>query len=281
MGGIVWLASYPKSGNTWMRAFLHNLLTNAKKPVEPNYLDKFTLGNKSAGWYQPYAGSKPLSALTPEELAKYRPLVHRDFTRTSPDSVFVKTHAYLGADDIGVPLITMEYTAGAIYIVRNPLDVCISMTHHFGCSIDDAIDYLAFVRNSMGGGDDESVMEPVSTWSIHVKSWTGEPNPRLTVVRYEDMLDQPRIAFGNVCRFLGLTPTPERLERAIKFSSFEMLRKLEDEKGFKERSETAERFFREGRKEQWREKLTPDQVRKLVEAHREQMTRFNYVPEGY
>ncbi|MBL8706603.1 MAG: sulfotransferase domain-containing protein [Rhodospirillales bacterium] len=281
MGGIVWLASYPKSGNTWMRAFLHNLLTNAKKPVEPNYLDKFTLGNKSAGWYRPYAGNKPLSELTPEELAKYRPLVHRDFTRTSPDSVFVKTHAYLGADDVGVPLITMEYTAGAIYIVRNPLDVCISMTHHFGCSIDDAIDYLGFVRNSMGGGDDESIMEPVSTWSIHVKSWTGQPNPRLIAVRYEDMLDQPRIAFGNVCRFLGIVPPPERLERAIKFSSFEMLRKMEDEKGFKERSDNAERFFREGRKEQWREKLSPAQVQKLVDAHREQMARFNYVPEGY
>src|SRR6185436_8565146 len=49
MGGIIWLASYPKSGNTWMRAFLHNLVTNAQKPVEPNYLDQFTIGNKGAG----------------------------------------------------------------------------------------------------------------------------------------------------------------------------------------------------------------------------------------
>ena len=60
-----------------------------------------------------------------------------------------------------------------------------------------------------------------------------------------------------------------------------MLRKLEDEKGFKERSEVAERFFREGRKEQWREKLSEAQVRRLVEEHRAQMARFNYIPEGY
>ncbi len=281
MGGIIWLASYPKSGNTWMRAFLHNLLTNAKKPVEPNDLDKFTLGNKAAGWYAPYAAGKPLSELTPAELAKFRPLVHRDFTLASQDSVFVKTHAYLGEDECGVPLITMQYTAGAIYIVRNPLDVCLSMTHHFGCSVDAAIEYLGFIRNSMGGGDGESVPEPVSTWSMHVKSWTGEPNPRLLTVRYEDMLDKPFIAFGNVCRFLSLKPPQDRLERAIKFSSFEMLRKLEEQKGFKERSESAERFFREGRKDQWREKLSEAQVRRIVDAHREQMQRFGYVPDGY
>jgi hypothetical protein len=281
MGGIIWLASYPKSGNTWMRAFLHNLLTNAKKPVEPNLLDQFTIGNKGAGWYAPYSDGKPLDQLTAAELAKYRPLVHRDFTNTSPDSVFVKTHAYLGQDDLGVPLITMEYTAGAIYIVRNPLDVCLSMTHHFGCGIDEAIDYLSFIRNSMGGGDGESVPEPVSTWSLHVQSWTGQPNPRLMSVRYEDMLDNPFIAFTNVCRFLGLKPPHDRLERAIKFSSFEMLRKLEDQKGFKERSETAQRFFREGRKDQWRDKLSDAQVRRVVDQHREQMQRFGYVPDGY
>ncbi|MCC7048582.1 MAG: sulfotransferase domain-containing protein [Alphaproteobacteria bacterium] len=281
MGGIIWLASYPKSGNTWMRAFLHNLLTNAKEAVEPNLLDTLTLGNKAAGWYKPYAGGKPLDTLTPEDLSKYRKLVHRDFTRTSPDSVFVKTHCYLGSDDFGVPLISMEYTSGAIYIVRNPLDVCISMTHHFACSIDEAIDYLEYIRNSMGGGDEESIMEPVSTWSIHVESWTGQPNPRLIAVRYEDMLDRPLVAFGNVCRFLGLQPPQDRLERAIKFSSFEMLRKLEEKKGFKERSENAERFFREGRKEQWREKLGEAQIRRVVAAHRAQMARFDYVPAGY
>lgn len=281
MGGIVWLASYPKSGNTWMRAFLHNLLTNAKRPVEPNQLDAFTLGNKGVGWYRPYLGDKPVDAITPAELAKHRPAVHRDFTRTSPDTVFVKTHCYLGEDDLGVPLITMEYTAGAIYIVRNPLDVAVSMMPHFGLTADQAVDYLGHIRNSMGGTDEASVPEPVSTWSIHVKSWTGQPNPRLLAVRYEDMLDQPAIAFGNVCRFLGLKPPAERLERAIKFSSFDMLRKLEDEKGFKERSRTADRFFRAGRQGQWRDTLTDAQARRIVAEHREQMARFGYVPEGF
>jgi hypothetical protein len=281
MGGIVWLASYPKSGNTWMRAFLHNLLTNAKRPIEPNLLDRFTMANKAVGWYRPYLGDRPADKITPEELAKHRSQVHRDFTRTSPDTVFVKTHCYLGPDDLGVPLITMEYTAGAIYIVRNPLDVVLSMMPHFGLTADQAIDYLGFMRNSMGGMDENSIPEPVSTWSMHVKSWTGEPNPRLLAVRYEDMLDQPLIAFGNVCRFLGLKPPPDRLARAVEFSSFDTLRKLEDEKGFRERSKSAERFFREGRKDQWREKLSEAQVGRVVGEHREQMARFGYVPQGY
>ena len=133
----------------------------------------------------------------------------------------------------------------------------------------------------MGGADENSVPEPVSTWSIHVKSWTGQPNPRLLTVRYEDMLDKPMIAFGNVCRFLGLRPPAERLERAVKFSSFDMLKKLEEEKGFKERSASAERFFRDGRQGQWREKLTGAQIGRVVAEHREEMARFGYVPEGY
>ena len=280
MGGIVWLASYPKSGNTWMRAFLHNLLTNAKKPIEPNLLDRFTMANKAVGWYRPYLGDRPADKITPEELAKYRGQVHRDFTRTSPDTVFVKTHCYLGLDDLGVPLITMEYTTGAIYIVRNPLDVALSMMPHFGLTVDQAIDYLGFIRNSTTM-DEDSVFEPVSTWSMHVKSWTGEPNPRLLAVRYEDMLDQPLVAFGNVCRFLGLNPPTDRLARAVEFSSFDTLRKLEDERGFRERSKSAERFFRAGRKDQWREKLSEAQVGRIVAEHREQMARFGYVPQGY
>lgn len=281
MGGIVWLASYPKSGNTWMRAFLHNLLTNAKQPVEPNLLDSFTRANKAVGWYRPYVGSKPASEITPQELATYRKMVHRDFTLISPDNIFVKTHCFLGADDLGVPLITMEYTAGAIYIVRNPLDVVLSMMPHFGLTADEAIDYLGYTGNTMGGADENSIMEPVSSWSVHVQSWSGQPNPRLLTVRYEDMLDQPRIAFGNVCRFLNFKPSPDRLERAIKFSSFDMLRKLEEDKGFKERSKSADRFFRDGRKGQWREKLSEAQVRRVVAGHREQMARFGYVPDGY
>jgi hypothetical protein len=278
MGALVWLASYPKSGNTWMRAYLHNLLRNPPRPMPINEIDRFTLGDSQIGWYGRFTKKKPAD-LSLAEMAMLRPKVHRAMMSAHPDSIFVKTHSYLG-ESCGVPLITMECTAGAIYIVRNPLDVLLSFANHFGLSIDQTVETMAR-EGGLTKPTEANVSEFINSWSTHVKSWTQVPNPRLHVVRYEDMLDNPVPVFGNVARFLGLNPPKERLMRAIEFSSFKELRKQEETEGFKERSVNAEKFFRSGRKEQWREKLTDAQVRRIVDRHREQMSRFNYVPEGY
>lgn len=278
MGALIWLASYPKSGNTWMRSFLHNLLRNPPSPVPLNELDSFCLGESAAIWYR-HRSPKPIEELSQEELAQLRPLVHRDFTTASPDSVFVKTHNFLG-EWLGQPLHNMDVTAGAIYIVRNPLDVVLSMTHHFGETIDEAIAHLAdeTATTAMAGNH---VSEIHSSWSTHVRSWTQHPNPQLLVLRYEDLLDKPRKYFKQVATFLGLKPSAERLERAIRFSSFKALKAQEEREGFKERSSKSAAFFREGRKDQWREKLTPEQVRRIIADHHEQMARFGYIPDDY
>lgn len=278
MGALIWLASYPKSGNTWMRSFLHNLLRNPVKPVPLDELDRFCLGESDADWYR-QRSTVPLEDMSPEDFARLRIAVHRDFTEAFPDSVFVKTHNFLG-EWCGQPLHNMDVTAGAIYIVRNPLDVALSMGPHFGLTIDEVIDQLADETTStaMTAGH---IPELHSSWSTHVRSWTQHPNPQLLVLRYEDLLDKPRKHFKRVADFLGLKPGAERLDRAIRFSSFKMLKAQEEREGFKERSSKAEAFFREGRKDQWREKLTPDQVRRIIAAHHEQMARFGYIPDDY
>ena len=106
MGAIIWLASYPKSGNTWMRVFLHNLLLNPKDPVNINDITRFCLGEAAAVHFKPFE-SRPFGQLTDREVALLRPKVHQNLTRAHPDSVFVKTHNYL-AEHEGVPLITMS-----------------------------------------------------------------------------------------------------------------------------------------------------------------------------
>jgi len=279
MGAIIWLASYPKSGNTWMRSFLHNMLTNAQQPVAIDKLSLFCLGESDA---MPYAvrAKKPIEELTEEDVIGLRSLVHQDFTRASPDSIFVKTHNYLGTWH-DVPLHNMEVTAGAIYILRNPLDVALSVRHHYGITLDEAIERMGIVGNStMLGG--RHVPEIHSSWSHHVESWTAEPNPQKLVLRYEDLLNEPQKYFGLTCRFLGLNPPKERLDRAIRFSSFKVLKEQEEKDGFQERSKKATaNFFREGRTDQWREELTPEQVRRIISDHREQMQRFNYIPADY
>ncbi|MGX1198152.1 sulfotransferase domain-containing protein [Parvibaculum sp. MBR-TMA-1.3b-4.2] len=278
MGALIWLASYPKSGNTWMRSFLHNLLRGGSTPVDINRMADFCLGESDASWYAPRA-PKTVGDLTPEELAAIRPIVHQDFTTAFPDSVFVKTHNFLG-ESFGYPIHNMDVTAGAIYIVRNPLDITLSAANHFGLTTDEAIDFMSD-PDAMTGGNDRHVFEYLSSWSFHVQSWTQNPNPQLLVVRYEDLIRKPRKHFKQVAGFLGLKPPAERLERAIKFSSFKVLKAQEEKSGFQEKSKASDKFFREGKAEQWKEKLTPKQIRRVIDNHREQMERFDYVPKDY
>lgn len=277
MGAIVWLASYPKSGNTWMRAFLHNLLLNSAEPVDINSLHYFTLGEGNARFYKQF-DPRPLTALSEREIMALRPKVHEFLTQASPDSVFVKTHHFLGEIE-GMPLISMSHTAGAIYVVRNPLDVAISYAGHFGVSIDQAIDELG--NDGTGSKpSDRNARQYYGSWSLNVSSWTRNAIPALHVVRYEDMQDRPFETFAAVARFLGLNPPTERLERAIANSSFGALKAQEEKHGFVERTEHT-RFFREGLVGAWRTALSEDQVARIVADHREEMVRFGYVPDDY
>ena len=277
MGAIIWLASYPKSGNTWMRAFLHNLLVNAEEPVDINSLHNFTLGEANARYYNRF-DPRPLTSLSEQEIMGLRPKVHELLTQASPDSVFVKTHNFLGEVE-GIPLVSMDHTAGAIYIVRNPLDVAISYSNHFGMAVDQAIEELA-TDGTGSKPSDRNAREYYGSWSLNVSSWTQNTVPTLHVVRYEDMQRQPIETFAGVARFLGLIPPRNRLERAIANSSFGVLKAQEEEHGFVERTEHT-RFFREGRSGAWETDLSAEQVGRVVSDHRDQMQRFDYVPNGF
>jgi len=275
MGKIVWLASFPKSGNTWLRAFLHNLFRRPDEAYDINRLIDFCTSDSAIGNFTAAAGG-PVTGMSRAEIARLRPKVHELLTKVFPDNVFVKTHHAL-VEENGVPTITMAHTAGAIYVVRNPLDVVLSFADHFGLSIDDAIAEMN--RPGMSTEVTEGHVHQVyGSWSENVESWTSRPNPALHVMRYEDMLAQPEQTFGAVARFLGLNPAPDRLRRAIEQSSFETLQRQEARHGFKERSKASRRFFREGRAGQWRERLAPAQVEALVKAHEKQMRRFGYLP---
>jgi Sulfotransferase domain len=168
-------------------------------------------------------------------------------------------------------------TSGAIYIVRNPLDVVISYAHHLGKSVDFSIDFMN-LKNAETSGSEKHVYEIYGSWSQHVLSWTRKPHPAIYVMRYEDMLAAPKKTFGALARHLLFKPTDEQLADAIGRSSFEKLREQEEKDGFRERPDKAERFFREGRAGQWKDVLTPAQAQRIVDAHHDQMQRFGYLP---
>ena len=277
MGGIVWLASYPKSGNTWLRTFLHNLFLNAESPVDINQMNSLTLSDNSKFWYEKVAG-RPYESLSEQDISALTPKVHEAYTRIRSDSVFVKTHHFLGENN-GVPLITPQYTAGAIYILRNPLDTVISVADHYGLTIDEGIDMMN-ERKTYIGASATAGPDYLSSWSEHVSSWQVMAQSALHIMRYEDMLFKPLKTFGALSRFLGLKPPQSRLKKAIKFSSFDTSRKQEKEKGFIEQSDKNERFFRAGKAGQWKSTLTDDQVKRVVSVHEEVMEKYGYLPSS-
>lgn len=275
MSKIIWLASYPKSGNTWMRAFLHNLFRDPNEAYDINKITDLSISDSSIDWYRAQ-DKRDWTEWSAVDVARMRRGAQLAMCRLKPDDVFVKTHN-ASVVFLGYPMMHQDLTAGAIYIVRNPLDVCISLSHHYGTDLDTTIEILA--DPSIGSKtNDKIVYEVHKSWSIHVDSWTNPPRPGLAVLRYEDMLNNPIKAFGGLSQFLGLNPPRKRLERAIERASFKTLRRQEDEQGFKEKSPFAQKFFRDGRAGQWRELLTPAQIDKVASAHKEQMQRFGYWP---
>jgi hypothetical protein len=276
VGKILWLASYPRSGNTWLRAFLHNLLRNPDEPYDINRLQDFTLIDSDARWYRMF-DPRPPTALTKEEVAALRPKAHAAMTAAFPDTVIVKTHNAM-VEDRGSPLITLEHTAGAIYVVRDPLDVAVSYSHHYGVSLEEAVAAMNRPGNQSIGNQDNFVYELHGSWSEHVRSWTAMPSHALHIVRYEDMAREPLRAFGDVAGFLGMRAGPERVARAVERSAFSVLQRQETRHGFRERSNKSDRFFRAGEVGQGRRLLSHDLITALCDAHLESMVRFAYWP---
>jgi len=277
--GIVWVASFPKSGNTWTRTFLHNLVkiqTGEDEEQDINNMNRFSTWELDKRHYERFLGFKPKNDQR-KEIASVRHKVHEFIAEQVEGIVFIKTHNAMVMDR-GHPTINFAVTAGAIYLVRNPLDVAISYAHHGGKSIDEAIEQMG-KHNVETDGSERGVYEVYGSWSQHVHSWTRLPHRALYIMRYEDMLADPAKAFGGLARHLRLDPTPAQLEQAIERSSFEKLQEQEKQKGFRERPKDADQnFFREGRAGQWKEALTQAQIDRIVADHGEQMARFGYLP---
>lgn len=279
MGNIVWLASYPKSGNTWMRAFLFNLFCNTREPMDINQIGGGDLITSESllRWYEPL-DPRPPAAWSRGDIARLRPRAQQAIAASVPGTIFCKNHSAL-TTVAGQPTVNMAVTSGALVVVRNPLDIVLSLADFFGKPVDDTIAIMA-TRDYELATDSVGVSETLGSWSQNVASWTAQPSPQLHVVRYEDLLADPRKGFGGVTAFLGLKPPDWRFETAIANASFKVLAGQEKAGGFAERSPHQKSFFRSGKAGAWRRKLSKAQVARIVADHREQMARFGYLPDG-
>ncbi len=279
MASIRWLASYPKSGNTWLRVFVANLLADQDRPVGINEIGDEAIASHR-GWLDEVLGFST-AHLTAAEVDRVRPAVYawsaRDFGAS-----YCKVHDAWSLTADGVPLFGSDASLGALYILRNPLDVASSLANHLGVDVDAAIEKLGNPDGAFSEvkrGLPSQVRQHLGTWSTHVLSWVDQAVVPCMALRYEDMLTTPVETFGRAAGFLGLPVDPQRIARAVAHCSFSELRSQEDAGNFVERPAVATRFFRRGGSGHWREELTPAQVDRIVADHGAVMARFGYLDD--
>jgi len=273
--GIWWLASYPKSGSTWIRMFVNCALT--RFPVNLNAQYQYCLGDNFGNLYQA-ASVMPLSTMGVREVIYLRPAaLINALAMANGRDVCLKTH-HANAPIEGIQMCPEKLTKGALYVVRDPRDVVLSFARHMGQTVDEAIASMAN-ENMTIRQKGNLLFHHLSSWSQHVASWLTDKNPIKTAcVRYEDMLQNPDRVFWKILDALGLREHVDdaAYQFALDQTQFEQLKRVEQQTGFRELGCKQATFFNTGRAGQWRSELIERQVALIERQHEGMMRELGY-----
>lgn len=270
---FVWLASYPKSGNTWLRIFLTNYVRNSEEPVglnEPLLGDALHLDRHLFDEEMGVTSSE----LAPAEQASLRTKYHARFMAKHNHPAFAKMHeAY---QEVGRKPVLPQYShCKIIYLARNPLDIVSSYANHQGDTADGIISHMADEKARVRYGE-TSFSEYLGPWGQHVLSWTRQNTLPMFMIRYEDILANPHARFSEIVSFCDLEFDEDRLQKSVAFSGFRQLHELELKNGYRDRPASCPQFFRSGMSGGWRKELSGTQIEQIKSDHGAAMTLLNY-----
>ena len=278
IGGIVWLASFPKSGNTWFRIFLANLKAGEAGPADINNLDE--RGGIASSRHEFEAATMlDSSLLSHDDIDALRPRIYDEIAQGAHEQRWIKVHdAYLATPN-GEPMFATKGARAVIYLVRDPRDVAVSLAFHNSTTLDEAIKLMNDSESALCRGRKglaPQLRQKLTGWSGHVTSWLDQTEIPVHVVRYEELGVAPNKCFAAALDFAGRSATLTQIERAIRHSDFAELKRQEDEKGFGERMSRTAPFFRAGRIGGWRQSLSSEQAYAIEECHGAVMARLGY-----
>ena len=289
---IFWICSYPKSGNTWLRLILAGLFfTNNGK------VDNFNLLNKIPKFdlLENFKFIKDLSkqdynlifkkkAYDEESLLTYskywieaqkrKNIIEGNFSffKTHNARIKINSNYYTNS----------KTTLGFIYITRDPRDIVISYSNHMKRSIDYTINFL-LNGQIMGKEMNVKIMpEIILNWKDNYLSWKKFTDVPGLFLKYEDMLEDPNKEIIKITNFLNenynieIKNKIEKVKNIIKSTNFSKIEKLEKKIGFKENLKL-EKFFRVGKKNQWRNKLNSNQLDLIQNTFKETMKELKYL----
>lgn len=279
--GIFWLSSYPKSGNTWFRIVLAQLLMKSIEPLDLNQINTGAIAS-ARPWLDELLGFDSAD-LEYDELDQLRPKLYQWYGERLQEPCYHKIHDAYTFLNASTPLIPQKGCLGAIYFIRNPLDVAISFAHHSRCTIDEAIENMAnpqFAFCKRQHKQHVQVRQRLLSWSNHVQSWTLEPNFDVLVMRYEDMKRTPLATFTKAIQFLQLDASQEAIAKALDNAHIEKLQQQEEVSGFNERPANVKRFFRKGIIGDWQATLSTAQIEKIIAHHGKVMQEYGYLDKN-
>ena len=274
---IIWLASYPKSGNTWVRLIINNLLFGN------NYGDGISSNLKIVGSDNTKELFNQLceKPLTAEEYADQRPMLLTKLTSTfgADKHCYLKTHA-MNAVVNGIVQHPTDITSKSVLIIRNPFDAICSAMNHFAYTAEQAIHM--FVEDKIYLGEtDANFRVPMGGWANFNTSWAAKKDSVPTcILRYEDLIIRPFTTVNILADFLEISVNENRIINAINETSFAKIKKSENEHGFSEASLKAKNFFNSGRIGSYKELLSEAQIREINERLKVAMEIFGYSLEN-
>ena len=285
MSDIVWLASYPKSGNTWLRMLIGSLSVETDD-IDINALPDLSSIASRREWFDD-ALLIDSGLLTHDEIDCLRPALYQDMARdrdaaAEQQTHFIKVHDAYTNTALGEPLLGgVRAAKGAIVIVRDPRDVAPSLANHNGTGIEVAIDFMNDPVAAFGAPTRRQsiqLRQKLLSWSGHVASWLDQRDIPVHLVRYEDFKRDTAGTMLAAMRFADYRVDEAQVERAVRLASFANLQAAERKTGFAEWQDRQKkrRFFRRGESGAWRDELTPGQAARIEAAHAPMMTRLGY-----
>ena len=287
---IFWIASYPKSGNTLIRAILASLFFTKDGIFSFEILKKILL----------FENFQRLNFIKKENIQDYKKLSDlkilskywlkmqskENLGLRDGEFCFLKTHsAQLTYFDNYFT--DIKHTLGFIYIIRDPRDVLISYTHHSMNSLDESVFHITnntaaldYVEKKI-----EDKIEPyalLSRWDVHVKSWMLFRVPNL-VLRYEDLIEKKKEIIYRIINFFEKNYNfkfhniDHKIENIIASTDFETLKKNEEKYGFDEKINKDVPFFNVGKSQQWKTQLNSTQKNLIENEFRDEMVKFKYL----
>ena len=280
---IIWLASYPKSGNTLVRSMLSGYLFSKDGKFNFELLNNIKK-------FPDFGVFRNLGIDTSDEneVVKKYIYVQEEINKRDGNTLrLLKTHAALN-DINGHPFTNLKNTLGAVYIVRDPRKIVLSYANHSEISLHESLNRLLELR-TLGGQNDrqnQSVTH-VGSWSSNYNSWKEfKKVNKYLLIKYEDLVSKPEETFLSILDFIHQLSNSKfvvdknKLKNVLNTTTFEFLQNLEKKTSFPEAIKSASgkdiTFFKYGKKNTGKD--IPDEIRSKLEKTLElEMSELGYL----